>query len=113
MKRDYESRLEALYTEYYGNGGCQFFRECEKGISKSCMFRFDKAKVGAKYGEKTEIPKIVFVGLEGLNGHQGIERTETDKCYNPPLQRRKICFGVFIKSIYWQGTTGQRVKKLS
>lgn len=83
MKRDYESRLEALYTEYYGNGGCQFFRECEKGISKSCMFRFDKAKVGAKYGEKTEIPKIVFVGLEGLNGHQGIERTETDKCYNP------------------------------
>ena len=51
MKRDYESRLEALYTEYYGNGGCQFFRECEKGISKSCMFRFDKAKVGAKYGE--------------------------------------------------------------
>ena len=83
MKCDYESRLEALYTEYYGNGGCQFFRECEKGISKSCMFRFDKAKVGAKYGEKTEIPKIVFVGLEGLNGHQGIERTETDKCYNP------------------------------
>ena len=83
MKRDYESRLEALYTEYYGNGGCQFFRECEKGISNSCMFRFDKAKVGAKYGEKTEIPKIVFVGLEGLNGHQGIERTETDKCYNP------------------------------
>ena len=65
MKCDYESRLEALYTE------CQFFRECEKGISKSCMFRFDKAKVGAKYGEKTEIPKIVFVGLEGLNGHQG------------------------------------------
>ena len=30
------------------------------------MFRFDKAKVGAKYGEKTEIPKIVFVGLEDL-----------------------------------------------
>ena len=35
MKRDYESRLEALYTEYYGNGGCQFFRECEKAFLKA------------------------------------------------------------------------------
>lgn len=84
MKRDhYVSRLESLYKEYYGNGGCQFFSECEKGISKSCTFRFDKAKVGANYGDKTEIPKIVFVGLEGLNGHQGIEKTETDNSYNP------------------------------
>ena len=84
MKRDYYvSRLESLYKEYYGNGGCQFFSECEKGISEKCTFRFDKAKVGAKYGKKPEIPKIVFVGLEGRNRHQEIEKTETNEYYNP------------------------------
>ena len=100
MKRDYKSRLEALYNECYGNGGCQFFCECKKGISKSYTFRFDKAKVGAKYGENSEIPKIVFVGLEGLNGHQGIENTETDCCYNPHYKGVRYVLAYLLSSYF-------------
>lgn len=101
MKNDYyESRLEALYTEYYGNGGCQFFSECEKGISKSCTFRFDKAKVGEKYGENSEIPKIVFVGLEGLNEHQGIEKLETVNCYNPHYKGVRYVLAYLLSSYF-------------
>lgn len=101
MKRDYYvSRLESLYKEYYGNGGCQFFSECEKGISKSCTFRFDKAKVGVEYGKNPEIPKIVFVGLEGLNEHQGIEETETVNCYNPHYKGVRYVLAYLLSSYF-------------
>lgn len=96
----YKDRLESLYKEYYGNGGCPFFDECEKGISKSCTFRFDKAKVGEKYGENSEIPKIVFVGLEGLNEHQGIEKPETDKCYNPHYKGVRYVLAYLLSSYF-------------
>ena len=99
MERDfYKSRLEALYNECYGSGGCKFFSECEKGISKSCTFRFDKAKLGAKYGDTTEIPKIVFVGLEGLNRHQGIEKPETVNCYNPHYKGVRYVLAYLLSS---------------
>lgn len=96
----YESRLESLYKEYYGNGGCPFFDECEKGISKSCTFRFDKAKVGVEYGKNPEIPKIVFVGLEGLNEHQGIEETETVNCYNPHYKGVRYVLAYLLSSYF-------------
>lgn len=96
----YKSRLEALYNECYGNGGCPFFDECEKGISKSCTFRFDKAKVGVEYGKNPEIPKIVFGGLEGLNEHQGIEETETVNCYNPHYKGVRYVLAYLLSSYF-------------
>lgn len=101
MPREYyKSRLEALYNECYGNVGCQFFCECKKGISEDCTIRFDKAKVGSKYGENSEIPKIVFVGLEGLNGHQGIKKTETDCCYNPHYKGVRYVLAYLLSSYF-------------
>lgn len=35
MKRDYESRLEALYTEYYGNGGANSLGNVKKAFLKA------------------------------------------------------------------------------
>ena len=101
MKRDYYvSRLESLYKEYYGNVGCQFYDECEKGISEKCELRFDKAKVGVEYGKNPEIPKIVFVGLEGLNEHQEIKKPETDKCYNPHYKGVRYVLAYLLSSYF-------------
>lgn len=99
MKCDnYVSRLESIYKEYYGNGCCQYFDECKKGFPENPQVQFDKAKVGEMYGEKTEIPKIVFVGIEGLNGHQKITETETDKCYNPHYKGVRYILAYLLSS---------------
>lgn len=89
MKRDdYVKKLEKMYEEYYAdNGKCQYYSKCRKGIEKAEVFTLDKALVGKKYGEKYdgkfEIPKIVFVGLEGLNGHKEIGERGDETDYNP------------------------------
>lgn len=89
MKRDdYVEELKKMYKEYYTESGkCRHFSECKKDAKKAECFTCDKALVGKNYGEKydekIEIPKIVFVGLEGLNGHKEIKPTD-DTCDNAP-----------------------------
>lgn len=67
--------------------------------------------MGAKYGEKTEIPKIVFVGLEGLNGHQGIEETETDNCYNPHYKGVTLSGIVILVRLLHEANTPSPIPK--
>lgn len=90
MEREYYLKsLEDMYKEYYtGEGGhCRYFDECKKGIGKNPKLFSDKALVGKNYGGKYdgefEIPKIVFVGLEGLCKHKKVDIPGTDKPYNP------------------------------
>lgn len=66
---DYVDKLEKMYEEYYtGEGGhCRYFDECKKGIDEPCKFASDKAMVGEEYGNDSSVPKIVFIGLEGLD----------------------------------------------
>lgn len=84
MKRDdYVDKLEKMYEEFYtGEGGyCRYFDECRKGIGdKPCKFKSDKARVGEYYGN-SGVPKIVFVGLEGLNVHTLVDYPD-DSAYN-------------------------------
>lgn len=71
MKReDYVNDLKKMYEEYYtGEGGrCRYFDECKKDIGDNpCKFASDKAMVGEEYGNDSSVPKIVFIGLEGLD----------------------------------------------
>ena len=71
MKRkDYVNALEKMYEGYYtGDGGrCRYFDECRKDIGDNpCKFASDKAMVGEEYGNDSSVPKIVFIGLEGLD----------------------------------------------
>lgn len=70
MERDYVSNLKEMYKEYYtGEGGrCRYFDECKKEIGDNpCKFAADKAMVGEKYGNSCSVPRIVFVGKEGLH----------------------------------------------
>ncbi len=81
MKReDYKNALEEMYKEYYSGDGsyCRFFNECQKNAEKPCVIASDKARVGKKYGSG-KVPKIVFVGLEGLPN----EEPEGANVYKP------------------------------
>lgn len=72
MKRErYVKALEKMYKEYYtGEGGyCRYFSECRKNTEKPCVIASDKARVGKKYGNG-KVPKIVFIGLEGLTNKE-------------------------------------------
>lgn len=67
---NYVNNLEKMYEKYYTgkDGHCQYFDECKKCIgAEPCKFSSDKAMVGEKYGNDSSVPKIVFVGLEGLS----------------------------------------------
>lgn len=73
MKReDYVNVLEKMYEEYYtGEGGyCKYFGECKKGIDEPCKFASDKAMVGEEYGNSSSVPRIVFVGKEGIHSDE-------------------------------------------
>lgn len=69
-REDYVKALEKMYKEYYtGEGGhCRYFEECKKDIGdKPCKFASDKAMVGEEYGNNRSVPRLVFVGIEGLH----------------------------------------------
>ena len=92
---NYEEALKEMYKEYYtGDGGqCRCFDQCKNGIDEPCKFSSDKAMVGKKYGIDSSVPKIVFIGLEGLdkkaNRLEPVFRTVKDiippnrEVYNP------------------------------
>lgn len=72
----YVEELNHMYDEYYckSNGHCKYWEQCKEGLSEEsypCKFYSDRVKVGSRYGTDPAVPKIVFVGLEGV--HDGFQ----------------------------------------
>lgn len=112
MERDdYVSNLEKMYKEYYtGEGGrCRYFDECKREIGdKPCKFASDKAMVGEEYGNNGSVPKIVFVGLEGLDKDEDrLDANENvkdiinpnHKVYNPHYKGVRYILAYLLKGI--------------
>ncbi len=71
---DYAKELNRMYDQYYcgPNGHCKYWEKCKEGLLENiypCKFFSDRVKIGERYGTNPLLPKIVFVGLEGV--HEG------------------------------------------
>jgi len=72
---DYKKELEKMYSEiYFCNGKCKCFLECSKNMPNNKEINCCKLKLGENYGNN--IPKIMFVGKEGVNPATEIETPE-------------------------------------
>lgn len=69
---NYYTELEDMYGRVYGcDGKCACFSECSKKMKNSAKINCCKLKIGSDYG--LNIPKIMFVGKEGVNQAATIE----------------------------------------
>lgn len=70
--KDYKNELEKMYSQIYScEGKCKCFDECSKNMPNGKEINCCKLKLGNDYGKG--IPKIMFVGKEGVNSAQKIE----------------------------------------
>lgn len=83
MKCDYESRLEALYTEYYGTAAANSLGNVKKAFLKAACSDLIKQRWAQSMVKKLKSRKQFLWVQRDLTDIRGIERTETDKCYNP------------------------------
>lgn len=72
-------KLQKMYDDQvYEKGFCEYQNDCIEGLrDKRVKFRFDRVKLGERYGKDPRLPKIVCVGLEGKH----------DKCENLIVQK--------------------------
>lgn len=72
---DYKSKLGKTYNEIYScDSKCSCFAKCSKGMPNGRRINCCKLKLGSKYG--CDIPKIMFVGKEGVNPDTEIKQPE-------------------------------------
>ena len=105
-RESYISALTQVYDEFYilPGGYCRYFEKCKEGIQPcECKFASDKALVGLHYGSDEKIPKVVFVGLEGLRENdiivvQDIEETST-RVFNPHYRGARYVAAYLLNGI--------------
>ena len=69
---NYYTELEDMYGRVYEcDGKCACFSECSKKMKNGAKINCCKLKIGSDYG--INIPKIMFVGKEGVNQATTIE----------------------------------------
>lgn len=119
-----KNNLEEMYKKYYigKDGHCKYFNECKKRVdAEPCKFSSDKAMVGEKYGSDSSVPKIVFVGLEGLNkedcrldANRNVEEiiNTSHKVYNPHYKGVRYALAYLLKGIANESQPQNALKKI-